>query len=245
MRSLAVAKLQCPSEGAYPLLNLQGARAMFGFRPYVPGFNVEPPAEPEVPGFRMNADGSVRTDDAASGQPRSYTPVGWSSVSDQLGNAEIALGNSYGSSYWNDLWDAAKQLGSGANAVVNGAYSLGPGTFYLAREAGRGLGLFGPDEAQRFRQEMNAAGLGLRAIAKNPGTAARMAGEGLLTAVKKEPLLPFYVLGRAGMGGLLASRGVPIAPFAVLGDALHALEKGHDVIDALGYGVSGTQPTGR
>ena len=64
---------------------------MFGFRPYVPGFNVEPPAEPEVPGFRMNADGTVRTDDAASGQPRSYTPVGWSSVSDQLGNAEIAL----------------------------------------------------------------------------------------------------------------------------------------------------------
>jgi hypothetical protein len=38
---------------------------------------------------------------------------------------------------------------------------------------------------------------------------------------------------------------VPVAPFAVLGDALHALEKGHDVIDALGYGISGTQPTGR
>src|SRR4026209_253090 len=92
MRSLAVVKLQCPSEGAYPLLNLRGARAMFGFRPYVPGFNAEPPAEPQVPGFRMNADGTVRTDDAASGQPRSYTPVGWSSVSDQLGNAEIALG---------------------------------------------------------------------------------------------------------------------------------------------------------
>jgi hypothetical protein len=72
-----------------------------------------------------------------------------------------------------------------------------------------------------------------------------MAGEGLLKAVKKEPLLPFYVMGRAGMGGLLASRGVPIAAFAVLGDALHALEKGHDVIDALGYGVGGTQPTGQ
>jgi hypothetical protein len=218
---------------------------MFSFRPYVPGFNVEQPAEPDVPGFRMNADGTVRTDGAVSGRPPSYTPVGWTSVADQLGNAEIALGNSYGSSYWNDLWDAAKQLGSGANAAVNGAYSLGPGTFYLAREAGRGLGLFGPEEAQRFRQEMNAAGQGLRFIAENPVTAARMAGEGLWTASKAQPLLPFYLLGRAGMGGLLASRGVPIAPFAVAGDTLHALEKGHDAMDAFGFGISGTSPTGR
>jgi hypothetical protein len=218
---------------------------MFGFRPYVPGFNVEPPAEPEVPGFRMNDDGTVRTHGAASGKPPSYTPVGWSSVSDQLGNADIALGNSYGSSYWNDLWDAAKQLGSGANAVVNGAYSLGPGTFHLAREAGRGMGLFGPEEAQRFRQEMNAAGQGLRFAARNPGTAARIVGEGISTAWKTQPLFPFYLLGRASMGGLLASRGVPIAPFAVAGDALHALEKGHDAIDSLGVGITGTHPTGR
>ena len=41
---------------------------MFSFRPYVPGFNVEPPAEPDVPGFRMNADGSVRTDGTALGR---------------------------------------------------------------------------------------------------------------------------------------------------------------------------------
>jgi hypothetical protein len=218
---------------------------MFNFRPYVPGFNVQPAADTDVPGFRMNADGSVRSDGATSSPPPSYTPVGWAPNADAYGNAEIALSNSYGPSYWNDLWDSAKQLGGAANAVVNGAYSLGPGTYYLAREAGRGLGLFGPDEAQRFRQEMNAAGQGLRAIARNPGTAARMAGEGLLKAVKKEPLLPFYVLGRAGMGSLLTSRGVPIVPFAVLGDALHALEKGHDVIDAVGYGVGGAQPTGR
>lgn len=218
---------------------------MFGFRPYVPGFNVKPPAEAEVPGFRMNADGTVRTDGAASGPPPSYTPVGWTSVSDQLGNAEIALGNSYGPSYWNDLWDSTKQLGSAANAVVNGAYSLAPGTFYLAREAGRGLGLFGPEEAQRFRQELSAAGQGLRFIARNPGTAAQMAGEGLSRAVKAEPLLPLYLLGRVGMGGLLASRGVPIAPFAVAGDALHALEQGHDAIDTFWRGLGGIHSTGR
>jgi hypothetical protein len=218
---------------------------MFNFRPYVPGFNVQPRADADVPGFRMNADGSVRTDGASSSRPPPYIPVGWTPNADAYGNAEIALSNSFGPSYWNDSWNAANQLGGAANAVVNGAYSLIPGTFHLAREAGRGLGLFGPEEAQRFRQEMNAAGQGLRAIAKNPGTAARMAVEGLQAAVEKEPLLPLYALGRGGMGVLLGSRGVPVAPFAVLGDALHALEKGHDVIDALGYGISGTQPTGR
>jgi hypothetical protein len=111
------------------------------------------------------------------------------------------------------------------NAVVNGAYSLVPGTFNLAREAGRGLGLFGPEESQRFRQEMSAAGQGLRAIANNPGTAARMVVEGLQTAVKKEPLLPLYAFGRGGMGVLLGSRGVPVAPFAVFGRRLARTRK--------------------
>jgi hypothetical protein len=43
-------------------------RTMFNFRPYVPGFNVEPPAEEEVPGFRMNADGSIRETRAPAAQ---------------------------------------------------------------------------------------------------------------------------------------------------------------------------------
>ena len=135
---------------------------MFNVRPELqwPGFRVKSPAEEEVPGFRMNADGSVRTD-AASDRPSSYTPVRWTPNAEQYGNAEIELSRSYGPSYWDDLRNAVKQFGSGANAVVNGAYSLGPGTFSLAREAGRGLGLYGSEEAQRFRQEMNAAGQGL------------------------------------------------------------------------------------
>ena len=59
-------------------------RTMFNFRPYVPGFNVEPPADPEVPGFRMNADGSVRTDGAAAGQPPPYISIGWTPIADGL-----------------------------------------------------------------------------------------------------------------------------------------------------------------
>lgn len=47
---------------------------MFNVRPYVPGFNVKPPDEPEVPGFRMKVDGTVRTDDAAFGQPPDIRP---------------------------------------------------------------------------------------------------------------------------------------------------------------------------
>ena len=39
-----------PSEGEHPL-RIFKERAMFGFRPYVPGFNVEPPAERTCPAF--------------------------------------------------------------------------------------------------------------------------------------------------------------------------------------------------
>ena len=72
-------------------------RIMFNFKPYVPGFNVQPPADAEVPGFRMNADGSVRTDGAAMGRSPSYIPVGWTPPNaDDYGNAEIALSKSAG-----------------------------------------------------------------------------------------------------------------------------------------------------
>lgn len=95
-----------------------------------------------VPGFRMNTDDSVRTDGAISSRPTSYIPVGWTPNADAYGNAEVALGNSYGPSYWSD--------------VRNGM-----------------------------------------------------------------PWLPLM---------------------AAAGDTLHALEKGHNVIDAIGHGVAGTPP---
>jgi hypothetical protein len=131
--------------------------------------------------FQRQAAGRT---DGVSDQPSSYTPVRWTPGSDrsapdpgsgrltpafwapnadQYGNAKIQLSKSYSSpTYWSDLLDAVKPLGEAANAMVNGAYSLAPGTFNLARAAGRGLGLYGSEEAQRFRQEMTATGHGLR-----------------------------------------------------------------------------------
>jgi hypothetical protein len=85
-------------------------RTMFNVRPYMPGFNVQPPADPEVPGFRVNADGSVRTDGAALGRSPSYIPVGWTPPNaDDYGNAEIALSNSAG-----QLAEGTKAVGEGA-----------------------------------------------------------------------------------------------------------------------------------
>jgi len=230
-------KLPClPRESVH--CRIFEVHAMFGF--YRP-FNVEPPAEPELLGFRSNPDGSTQTDGAAPGQSPSYTPVGWTPNADQYGNAEIALSNSYGPSYWSDLRDGLGQFGQQANAAVNGAYSLFPGTANLARAAGRGLGLYGSEEAHRFRQEMEAAGQGLEVIAQNPGDAARLAWHGGKAALRAQPSLAPYLAGRAGMGLLLGLNGIPIAPLAVLGDALHAMEKGHNVVDAGLYGLFGVR----
>lgn len=56
-------------------------------------------------------------------------------------------------------------------------------------------------------------------------------------------MLPFHLGGRAGLGFLLSYYGMPWLPLmAGAGDTLHALEKGHDFIGAIGHGVSGTLP---
>ena len=78
-------ELPCLLKGERPLRDLQG-RTMFNVRPYVPGFNVRPPADADVPD--LNADGSVRTDCASSSRPPFYVPVGWTPNSDAYGNAE-------------------------------------------------------------------------------------------------------------------------------------------------------------
>lgn len=63
-----------PSERERLHCGIFKGRTMFNVRPYVPGFNVQPPDEPEVPGFRMNTNGAVRTEGAASGQPPDVRP---------------------------------------------------------------------------------------------------------------------------------------------------------------------------
>ncbi|SEP31599.1 hypothetical protein SAMN02990966_05012 [Rhodospirillales bacterium URHD0017] len=189
-----------------------------------------PPADAEVPGFRMNADGSVRTDGAAMGRSPSYIPVGWTPPNaDDYGNAEIALSNSAG------------QPAEAAKAAGEGAYSLGPGLVNYARAMGRGLGLYGPEEVQRFYREMDASGLGMRFIAKNPELSAQIAREGAVRALKTQPMLPFRLGGRAGAGVLLGLAGLPwLPPLAMFGDAFRALENGDDFISALGRGIAGT-----
>jgi hypothetical protein len=54
-------------------------------------------------------------------------------------------------------------------------------------------------------------------------------------------MLPFHLGGRVGLGMLLGYYGMPWLPLlATAGDTFHALEKGHDFIDAIGHGVGGT-----
>lgn len=223
---------------------------MFNFRPDLQslGFRAEPPTEEDVPGLhawrpKENVPGlhawrpiedvpGFRLANADSGQPYSYTPVRWTPTP-----------SAPRLSFWDDVRDAAGQLGEKANAVVEGAYSILPGTGNFFRAAGRGLGFYGPEEAKRFRQEMRAAGQGIRFIANDPVQAARLAYEGGSAAFQAQPLLPYYLGGRAGMGALLAVNRLPFAPFAVAGDALRALENGHNLIDAGVHGVIGT-PSG-
>jgi len=216
---------------------------MFNFRPYVPGFNVKPSADAEVPGFRMNADGSVRTDGAASGLPSPYTPVGWTPNADAYGKGEVALSNSYGPSYWSDVRDGVEQLGEMAKAVGRGAYSLVPGVDNLGHALRRGTGFYGEEEARRFRDEIKAAGKGVRLVAENPGQSFDLAKRGMSEAFRRNPMLPFHLGGRGGLGLVLSYYGMPWLPLmAAAGDTLHALEKGHNVIDSIGHGVGGTLP---
>lgn len=130
--------------------------------------------------------------------------------------------------------EAAKQAGEGA-------YSLGPGVVYLARAMGRGYGFYGPEEAQRFNQELDASAYGLRFIAEHPELFARAAGKGMATAFEAQPMLPFRVGGRLGASALLGLAGLPwVGLAAMFGDAFHALEKGHDFWDVIGRGIAGT-----
>ena len=57
-----------------------------------------------------------------------------------------------------DVQDAAQAVGTRANAVVNGAYSVFPRTYNAIRALGRGIGVLGPEEFRRFGQEADFVG---------------------------------------------------------------------------------------
>ena len=131
--------------------------------------------------------------------------------------------------FLNDVQDAAEAVGTKANAVVNGAYSVFPGTYNAIRAVGRGIGLLGPEEFRRVGQEADFIGGSLGEIAKHPGLAFRIAREAV-PIVARDPLLPYYAAGRFLMGGLTR-----LGRAATMGDALRAIENGHNLFNSVFY----------
>jgi hypothetical protein len=159
---------------------------MFNFRPYVPGFNVKPPADAEVPGFRMNPDGSVRTDGAASSRPPSYTSVGWTpNANDRYVNSPRYPGPLGASAYPDasilEKIRVSDWLVPRFEAAMDGAISTIPGAWNAIRAIGRAAGMGGKDEAHRFDEEMkaagNLAGKVVDKVVEHPQQAARVADE--------------------------------------------------------------------
>lgn len=136
-----------------------------------------------------------------------------------------------------DVGNAAEQVGRHANAFVNGAYSVFPGTYGAVRALGRGVGLLGPEEFRRFGQEADFVGNSLGQIVRYPEPAIRE-GAKTLSTLYSDPLFRSYSTGRALMGYLTRLGGA-----ATAGDALRALENGHNLVDSLIYG--GLGPYGR
>ena len=81
----------------------------------------------------------------------------------------------------------------GSKGSGRGCLFAWPGLVNYARAMGRGLGLYGPEEVQRFYREMDASGLGMRFIAKNPELSAQIAREGAMSALKTQPMLLFHL----------------------------------------------------
>lgn len=116
--------------------------------------------------------------------------------------------------------------------MVNGAYSVFPGVYNAGRAVARRTGLLGWDELQRAGQESNAIGEVLTRAAERPGTTLRTAGRAL-SALDEDPLFRYDTAGRALMG--IATGLGPAAS-----DALRAIERGHNAIDAFRQGIQGT-----
>jgi|GraSoiStandDraft_53_1057289.scaffolds.fasta_scaffold248760_1 hypothetical protein len=200
--------------------------------------NAAPPAD-------IDSMGAVdRAHDPVVGRPTLQNPAQW--ASNPAGNPYVYVsGNRAGffdrlAPFLADVQDAAGGIGTRANAVVNGAYSVFPGTYNAIRAAGRGLGILGPDEFRRFGQEADFIGSSAGQIVKHPGPAVRAARDAV-SVLADNPLLPYYGAGRALMG-YFTGLGLP----AMAGGALRAVEDGHNLLDAIiQNGIGGVPSAGR
>ena len=120
---------------------------------------------------------------------------------------------------------------------MNGAYSVFPGTYNALRAVGRGIGILGPEEFRRFGQEADSIGTALGQVAEHPAP-ARVSRDAL-SVLDTDPLFRYYMFGRTAHGALTG-----LGPAAMAGDALRAVEKGHNMIDAYKRGIQGTPSSG-
>jgi hypothetical protein len=132
-----------------------------------------------------------------------------------------------------------------ANAIVNGAYSIFPGTGYALRYLGRSVGLYGANEQLRSDQEANAIHSGVAAtkdfLASGPAAqeSARIAIGSAAGRYLDDELNVYHSIGRIGIGAVTG-----LGPAAAAGDALHAIEKGHNAIDAEKAMIRGSSNNG-
>ena len=222
---------------------------MFNVRPNVrvPGFNVREPEE-DVPGFRLNADGTIGKPpmtaakpngnpfDIFEPQPSGVWPPPYLALAGGVG---ATPGNIARGAFLDDIKELPEAIGDRVGAMAKGAYSIFPGVYNAGRAAARGLGLLGPEQAERFRRELELIRSSANAIVDRPGDAARAAYYGADERFG-DPLLKWHLLGRGAMGYLARVGPVPLAPVALVGDTLRAFENGRqNLIDALLDGIQG------
>ena len=214
---------------------------MFNVQPWVPGFRVVEPPAPEVPGFRVSVDGS--TGSGAPPADRPYPQMPMRGISNPAGNRRIDIrGLPYSvarGTFLDDIRDLPEAIADRVGATAKGAYSVLSGTYNAGRAAARGLGLLGPEEAERFRRELELMRSSAKAIAEYPGDTARAVYYGADERLE-DPLLKYHLLGRGAMGYFARVGPVPLGAVALVGDTLRAFENGRqNLVDALLDGVQG------
>lgn len=203
----------------------------------VPGLhNFKPPQE-VLPGFRMNSDGSARSSFPSDGDPPLLHSVQWAAEPAEYRYTRAVPQNRV--TLGDIAAGVANRIGTHANAVVNGAYSIFPGVYEAGRAVARGTGLMGQEEFRRFGQEADFVGGLLGKIANHPDASAHIARQAV-SKLDEDPLFRYYMAGRGVMGWLTG-----LGPAAMAGTALRAIENGHNAIDAFRYGIQGRPPAER